>query len=230
MVMIRTFIHISQWYVYNVSVEEKFIPAFSYDILTPLYDSTLKLLGFGTKQREKIIDLLDLEPNERLLDVGCGTASLLVAAKSRFPNVEMTGVDIDKKVLSIAQSKLQKNSLDVELINTGAQKLPFPDSSFDVIVSTLIFHHLPTEIKKQALGEIYRVLKKDGRFLLVDFGKLDGFLRFIYYIEVVLQIPEHRTARDNVEGKMPGFLNEAGFKIKEVAPQYRGIQYLLANK
>jgi len=145
------------------------VKAFNYDFLTPFYDTILNLIGFGQGQREKIVRLLNLKPGEKFLDVGCGTGSLLKVARKLHPDNEMVGIDIDKKILEIAKKKL--DSIGITLINTGAENLPFPDNSFDVVVSTLIFHHLPTEIKLKALSEIKRVLKPDGRFLLVDFGK-----------------------------------------------------------
>lgn len=130
---------------------DKQIPAFNYDFLTPFFDSISNLLGFGYKQRVKIVNLLDLKIGERLLDLGCGTGSLLIVAKSKFPNVDMIGVDVDSKVLEIAEKKIKKENLNIKLIKSSADKLPFPDNSFDVIVSTLVFHHLPTEVKKGAL-------------------------------------------------------------------------------
>lgn len=216
--------------MYTLAMSYKPIPAFSYDFLTPAYDVLLNLMGFGDGQRSKIVDLLNLKQSERLLDVGCGTGSLLKVAKRKFPTVSMVGIDIDQKVLNIAGNKFQKEGLDIDLIKTGAEKLPFKTASFDAIVSTLIFHHLPYEIKRQALKEIHRVLKPNGRFLLVDFGKLKLPLKLVYYLEVLIKIPEAKTAKDNVEGKIPGLLKETGFKFKEVAPRYFGIQYLLSRK
>lgn len=121
-------------------MDNKPITAFSYDFLTPFYDFALDIIGFGVKQRIKIVNLLNLKIGERLLDLGCGTGSLLIVAKSKYPNVDMTGVDADEKVLEIAKDKIQKSNLNIKLIKSSADKLPFKDSSFDVVVSTLVFH------------------------------------------------------------------------------------------
>lgn len=211
-------------------MNDKIVPAASFDFLTPFYDFALDIIGFGVKQRIKIVNLLKLKPYERLLDLGCGTGSLLMVAKKKNPYVEMVGVDVDKKILEIAQKKIQKNNLNIKLIKSSADKLPFPDSSFDIVVSTLVFHHLPTDVKKETLKEVHRILKKNGRFLLVDFGKLRRFLKIFYYLEVLFRIPEAETAKDNVEGKIPEYLIQANFKFKEISPRYFGIQYLLVSK
>ena len=215
---------------YSIMTEmDKPVTALSFNFLTPFYDFFLDLFGFGEKQRIKIVNLLKLKPYERLLDLGCGTGSLLVVAKRKHSTVDMIGVDVDEKILDIAQRKIQKENLSVRLVKASADKLPFPDSSFDVVVSTLVFHHLPTDVKKEALKEVHRVLKKNGRFLLADFGKL-GLLKIFYHLEVLFRIPEAKTAEDNVEGRIPEYLRAANFKFTEIALRYLGIQYLLAKK
>ena len=87
---------------------EKFVPAFNYTFLTPFYDALSNLIGFGDKQKLKIVKLLDLKNNERLLDIGCGTGSLLRIAKTIYPNNQMAGLDIDKEILKIANKKFEK--------------------------------------------------------------------------------------------------------------------------
>lgn len=211
--------------------EKTFVPAFNYDFLTPLYDLLSNFLGFGYEERKKIIKLLDLKQNEKLLDVGCGTGSLLIVANKFYPENEIIGIDIDEKILRLAQKKVDEKKLDIKFLRSNADKLPFNNLSFDVVVSTLVFHHLPTIVKKGAIKEIKRILKNNGRFLLVDFGKADNLLiKVLYGLEKILRIKEAGTLKDNIENKIPLFLKQEGFKTKEVAPRYRGMQYLVAEK
>ena len=88
-------------------MNDKPVPAFSYDFLTPFYDLALDIIGFGTKQREKTVSFLKLKPYERLLDLGCGTGTLLTVAKHKHPNINMTGIDVDSKVLEIAKDNIE---------------------------------------------------------------------------------------------------------------------------
>lgn len=69
-------------------MDPKYIPAFNFHFLTPLYDFILNVLGFGVAEREKIVNLLNLHANENLLDIGCGTGSLLLVAKTAKDNFE----------------------------------------------------------------------------------------------------------------------------------------------
>lgn len=216
--------------IVNSSKKDKPITALSFEFLTPFFDFLSNIFGFGEKFNSKVVELLKLKPNERVLDLGCGTGALLIIAKSKYQNINATGIDADEKILKIAEKKIRKNNLNIKLINTSADKLPFPDFSFDIVVSTLVFHHLPTEVKIKALEEIHRVLKKNGRFLLVDFGKFTGFSKILYYLLVLFRIPEAKTLKDNIEGKIPEFLKQANFRFSEISKRYLGIQFLQAKK
>lgn len=208
-----------------------YVPAFNYDFLTPWYDFFVEILGYGKTQRNKVIDLLDLKSEEGLLDIGCGTGSLLILAKEKYSHIKMVGVDIDPKVLSIARKKSQAAKLEIEFLETSSGKLPFDNASFNVIVSSLVFHHLPTNVKKQTIEEIYRILKKGGRFLLADFGKKDGRVLYVLdFITKYLNLPESKTLQDNLEGKLPIYLANIGFEVNEIGKPYRGIRFFEANK
>lgn len=212
-------------------MKKDYVPALNYNFLTPFYDFFVELLGYGKAQRSKVVDMLDLKSGENLIDVGCGTGTLLTIAKEKYPKIDMTGIDIDPGVLSIARKKSQRANLKIEYIETSSAELPFSDQYFNVVVSSLVFHHLPTEVKKKTIKEIYRILKKDGRFLLADFGKKEGLLlHFFDFITKFLNLPESKTLQDNLKGNLSVYLEEAGFKVSEVAKRYRGVQFLLAEK
>lgn len=212
-------------------MNDKSIPALSFKAFTPLFDVVAGLLGYGRKEYAKVVTLLNLQPDERLLDLGCGSGSLLTTAIKRNTVAKLFGIDVDDDILRIAQHKLKKNGADSGLIQGGANRLPFGDGVFDVVVSTLVFHHLTIEIKIRALEEIHRVLRDDGRFLLADFGPSDRlFFRAFVGMVNALRLPEAISLRDNVSGRIPALLTETGFYFSEIAPPYRGIRYLLARK
>lgn len=106
---------------------------------------------------------LHLKPGERLLDVGCGTGALLQAVSSAFPEVEAGGVDPSVEMLSIARQKLPDR---IVLKEGWAESLPFPDDSFDIVVSCNAFHYWREPAK--ALREIARILKPEGRLVITD--------------------------------------------------------------
>jgi ubiquinone/menaquinone biosynthesis C-methylase UbiE len=137
------------------------------------YDLLLWLLTLGRERvfREKVLRLARLLPAERVLDVGCGTGSLAIVARQQVgPAGMVCGVDASREMLARAVKKASKAGLEIGFKNGLAQALPFPDSHFDAVLSTLMLHHLSSEIRRQCAREVRRVLKPGGRVLAVDFG------------------------------------------------------------
>jgi len=119
----------------------KIVPALGLDFLTRFYDFACSLIGYGKPLKQKVLEASGFRYGESLLDVGCGTATLVMLAKSQHPTSRVVGVDPDEKILRIAQKKIKSGyGLDIELIRAGAEQLPFEGSSFDAIVSSLVFH------------------------------------------------------------------------------------------
>ena len=138
-----------------------------------LYDLMVWLLTFGRERafRQKILDRACLEPGESVLDVGCGTGTLAIAAKRQVgPTGTVCGIDASPEMLARAGKKATRAGLEVAFRNGAAQTLPFPDAQFDAVLNTLMLHHLPRKCREQCAREMHRVLKPGGRLLAVDFG------------------------------------------------------------
>ena len=214
-------------------MKNNFIPALSIDWLTPYHDRVVETMGWGRALKRRVLEDIHLTAGERLLDIGCGTGTLLLEAARETPGVHLTGIDPDPQILSLARSKLQASQ--VELVQASADQLPFPPRSFDVVVSTLVFHHLSMESKRRAISEIARVLTAEGRFLLADMGPATTLpfkvlTALLLPVAMLTQSKEIRYARENMQGVLPHLLQEAGFTVREPAPRYRGIHLLLATK
>ncbi len=207
------------------------VPALGKDFLTPFFDVLLEVVGWGTSLREGVLERVHIQNDEQMLDVGCGTAALLIRARAHAPGAHLVGVDADPHILELARKNITRHGVEVEVTKARAEDLPFPPASFEVVTSTLTFHHLPTAIKQRAMTEIHRVLKPGGRFLLADFGRPEGLLlKTFFALGALLQSDEARYIQDNQAGRLPLFLEEAGFAAQELPPRYRGVQFLLATK
>jgi ubiquinone/menaquinone biosynthesis C-methylase UbiE len=137
------------------------------------YDLLVWLMTLGRERsfREKLLAPARLEPGESVLDVGCGTGTLAIAAKRRVGSSgSVHGVDASPEMIARAGKKATKAGVDVVFNNGLAEALPFPDSHFDVVLSTVMLHHLPRAAREAGLREMRRVLKPGGRLLVVDFG------------------------------------------------------------
>jgi ubiquinone/menaquinone biosynthesis C-methylase UbiE len=140
--------------------------ATGYDLLAWAY-----LLGREGAFRERLIELAGLQAGEAVLDIGCGTGTLAIAAKRRVgPSGAVYGVDASPPMIARASKKARKVRADVFFETAIVEALPFPHAHFDVVLSTLMMHHLPRKAREQCVGEIRRVLKPAGRVFVVDFG------------------------------------------------------------
>jgi ubiquinone/menaquinone biosynthesis C-methylase UbiE len=129
------------------------------------------LLGRERTFREKTLDLARLAKGESVLDVGCGTGTLAIAAKYRVGNLgKVTGVDASPEMIGRATKKARKRGVEPSFQTAAAESLPFQDATFDVVLSTVMLHHLPDDTRAMCISEIRRVLKPGGRFLAIEFG------------------------------------------------------------
>jgi SAM-dependent methyltransferase len=186
----------------------RYIPALRFRWLTPLYDPLLKWVMREETFKRKLVAQANIQPGMKALDLGCGTGTLTIMLKQNAPGANITGLDGDEEVLTIARTKASQAEVDVEWKNGFAYDLPYPDNSFDVIVSSLVFHHLIREDKVRTFQEIYRVLRPGGRFHMVDFGPPHNlyervFALFDRWLE---------EAEDNAAGRLPGMMQSAGLQ------------------
>ncbi|UYN94639.1 MAG: class I SAM-dependent methyltransferase [Enhydrobacter sp.] len=101
------------------------------------------------------------------LDVGCGTGRLLAFLHDAWPGLKLTGLDLSAPYLAEAR-RLIGRTARVKLVEGAAETLPFDDMSFDFIVSSFLLHELPAEVRHKTLLEMARVVKPDGRIVIVD--------------------------------------------------------------
>ena len=141
----------------------------------------------------QLLNKLHWDGKGKLLDIGCGNAALTIALAKKYPQASIVGIDDWGKGWGYSQSDCQYNARleGVEPRTTfqkgSAASLPFPDGTFDAVVSNLVFHEVPGAIDKRALiREALRVVRKGGTFVFQDlfliesyFGKMDSLLNVI---------------------------------------------------
>jgi ubiquinone/menaquinone biosynthesis C-methylase UbiE len=135
----------------------------SYDLL-----STLFFLGRRRRVFTRLAALSGARPGDRVLDVGCGTGYFTrLLAEAVAPGGTALGIDPSPEVIARARRLTRlANSTFAEGI---AEALDTEDQSYDVVVSSLMLHHLPGTLRPQAIREMYRVLHPGGRVLVADF-------------------------------------------------------------
>jgi ubiquinone/menaquinone biosynthesis C-methylase UbiE len=118
--------------------------------------------------REKQLDLAHVAAGETVLDVGCGTGTLAIAAAGRGATVR--GLDSSPDLLARARKKARRARRDVIFELGTGESLPYGDDSFDVVVSSLVWHHLSHDDLRASAQELARVVKPTGRVLVIDVG------------------------------------------------------------
>jgi ubiquinone/menaquinone biosynthesis C-methylase UbiE len=146
------------------------------------YDFLVNLLLFGREKtfRNNIIRLAAIPKGAAVLDVGCGTGTLALMAKEAVGEQgKVFGIDAAPEMIEVARHKASHGNSAVNFQQGVIEALPFEDGTFDYVLSTLMFHHLPTDLKQQGLAEIYRVLKPNGRLLIIDIGRPTNFIQHV---------------------------------------------------
>ncbi|MBX5438769.1 MAG: class I SAM-dependent methyltransferase [Thermoflavifilum sp.] len=129
------------------------------------------------KAQEAVVNLLDLNPDTYLLDIGCGTGwALGKAAEKNLGQGVFYGVDLSPKMIEKAKAHFPNASL-FHFIQASAEDIPLPDETFDRIICTNSFHHYlhPDRV----LGEMYRLLKSSGKLYILDPTADDYFTKII---------------------------------------------------
>lgn len=145
-----------------------YLPAAGRDAFLPFYDPFTALLGVA-KVHRALIGQAGLAAGQRVLEIGCGTGNLTLRIKRTQPGVELVGSDPDPLALDRARRKA-RGLTGIRFEQGYAQELPYPDASFDRVLSALMLHHLDHDSKAAAAAEVARVLRPGGSLHLADFG------------------------------------------------------------
>lgn len=194
----------------------RYVPALDYGWLTPFYDVTMRLIMREGKFKRRLVEQAQITRGQRILDLGCGTATLTIMIAKMHPETEVIGVDGDPRILAIAQSKADRTGSKITLEQAMAFELPYTDSSFDRVLCSLLLHHLTRENKTRTLREVFRVLKPDGELHVADFGvPRNTVMRLITLVVGLLE-----DTRDNIKGLLPVMMRGAGFGMVEETTQF----------
>jgi ubiquinone/menaquinone biosynthesis C-methylase UbiE len=170
-------------------------------------------LGRAGALRRQTVRLAQIQPGERVLEVGCGTGDVaLLARAAAGPAGAVVGIDPSPEMIARAQQKAARRRVGIDYRVGVIENLELPSASFDIVLSSLMMHHLPERLKHEGLAEIRRVLKPGGRLLVVDVtppttrqGRLMRTLAL------------HGGARTGAKD-LPALLRDSGFTRIEAGP------------
>ncbi len=114
----------------------------------------------------RIVEFAKLQEGESVLDIGCGSGTAVIAAAQQLSSGSVLGIDPTPTMVELAKEQLSQKThqADVSIKEGGAEKIPAPDHSFDIILALNSFHHWGDVDK--GIAEVKRVLKENGRFII----------------------------------------------------------------
>jgi SAM-dependent methyltransferase len=205
----------------------RYLPALRWKALTPLFDSAVKVTARETATKKALLDQASVSAGDSVLDLGAGTGTLAIRLKQRVPAADVKGLDADPDVVARARRKAADANCEIDFAEGFSTELPFETESFDVVTSSLFFHHLTGADKRRTLTEVQRVLKPGGHLHVADWGKPSDPLMAALFVQVRLLDGFDVTA-DNVRGALPAMFREAGLEDEQERGRFRTVLGTLA--
>jgi ubiquinone/menaquinone biosynthesis C-methylase UbiE len=192
-----------------------YIPALRFHSLTRYFDTVLAITLKEEKFKSLLVRQANVQPGDRILDVGCGTGTLAVLLKQAVPEAHVVGIDADRAALGIARMKAAEAEVEIEFHEALAWDAPFEPESFERVVSSLVLHHLRDGDKLRTLQKVREWLGPDGELHIADWGKAQNALMRVAFVGVQL-LDGFQTTTENVRRGLVPVLRDAGFRsVKE---------------
>lgn len=153
----------------------------------PVFSRVAGWTGYAAACRVRALLGEAVRPGERVVDIGTGPATIPLHLQRFFPTAAFCGLDISPAMLAQARRHSQRMAVPLGLMCGAGEALPLADHSLDVVISFFTMHHL--DDPGALLAEVDRVLRPEGRFLLIDFrrdmpawlyGMLNSFWRLAF--------------------------------------------------
>jgi ubiquinone/menaquinone biosynthesis C-methylase UbiE len=186
-----------------------YVPALRFRSLTRIYDPLIRLTTREREFRAMLLAQAGLAAGQRVLDLGSGTGTLAVLALQAQSDLEVCGLDADREMVERATAKAREAGVSARFERGFSTVLPYPDASFDRVLSSLFFHHLSRESKRRTLVEVARVLKPGGELHVADWGRASDPVMAAMFVGVRL-LDGFENTRDNAAGALPELFAEAG--------------------
>jgi len=160
----------------------------------------------------RLLSAAEITATDRVLDVGCGLASLLIALAERIPfQSPAVGIDVSEELIQQAAREVRRAGLEdwITVLASRATRLPFADGAFDVVFSSHVIKHLDDQAVGEAFAEIARVLKPGGRFLFWEFRKTPRSALLFWSARTTGLPPPFQLRTDE---ELRAALDQAGFR------------------
>ncbi len=196
----------------GTSSKGAFTPALGFNALTPVYDLAIAIFTRERIWRTRLIDAIDPNPNDLILDIGCGTGSLAHFIDQACSSASYLGLDPDEQAVNIAKKRAQQKSIAARFV-TG-----FFDGSETVegnrpnkIVTSLVLHQTPLPEKRRIIKQAYDLLPVGGVLIIADYGEQKTALMRFLFRWTVQALDGLDDTQPNADGVLPDLLKDTGY-------------------
>ncbi len=186
-----------------------------FDTISGEYDGLNRVISFGIDQkwREKVVKIIDSISPKNILDIATGTGDIAIMFAEKTSAEKIIGLDISEGMLNVGRKKISNKKLDkkIEMIVGDSEKLPFKDNHFDAI--TVSFGVRNFETLENGLAEILRVLKPNGKFVILETSVPTKFpfkQGYLFHSNVILPLVGKIFSQDK---KAYGYLSESAANL-----------------
>lgn len=180
-----------------------------YRVISKFY-GLLDIFYFNRKETSPRYGILDFISNENLkvLEICVGTAENSIIIAGQRPNTEIIGIDLSKEMLEIAKGKIDNKGIkNIKTAVMDATSMDFDNEYFDIVLISLVLHEVKDNIRSKMMNEAKRVLKSDGRIIIIEWDKPKKFIHKCLFSIISLLEPK-------------GFKEFLQMDIRDYAEQY----------
>ncbi len=187
-----------------------------YKVISKFYD-LLDVIYFKNDARNprKALSAYINQTDARILDICTGTATNAIEIAKHYKTSRIIGIDISREMLQIAKKKVKQVKLNnVRLYKMNASDTKFKDSTFDVIVISLVLHEIPLDVAGEILLEARRILKPEGRLLVMDWEEPKSSVQKMLFYPVRKLEPKGFEEFLNLD--LPDYFQQFGLEVAEI--------------
>ena len=192
--------------------EQAFVPALGRAELTSSYDRVIAIMTRERRWRRLLLDVLQPRAGETILDIGAGTGSQAILLKQHCHQARILATDPDPEALRLARDKAERVGVEISFHCVMGDRLAdvVPPGSVDAVISSLVLHQCPLEVKAAILKAAWLMLRPGGRIVIADYGFQPTPLMRILF-QQVQRLDGFDNTQPNAEGILETLIPEAGF-------------------
>ena len=188
--------------------------ALFYKIMSKFYDllDVIYFKKYDTSPRKVVNEAI--KDNDKILDLCTGTGTNAVNIAKKNSSVKVVGIDISKKMLTVAESKIKKEKLlNIELFQMDATNMNFEDNCFDKVLLSLVLHEIDEEIATSIINEAIRVLKPNGEIIITEWERSKKLLQKIIFFPI--EVLEPKPYKSFVVKDLHSYFKAFGLTVTE---------------